>query len=196
MFLILFQRKLMRGMTSIAQIVDVCQFYERSASGEKSASKFSPILKVVLATASAPVKIRIRRRLTRLHQTAPATSPALERMWREVVFSIPQAQGALPYIARITRDAADAFGNIQRCRSALSDQAESRHAGLLMERRDTALHRLDDIIDECNAVGADLLDIQRGVVRFATQINGRRASLIWRLGEPVSGAWKSLLESA
>ena len=45
-------------------------------------------------------------------------------------------------------------------------------------------------IDECNAVGADLVDLEQGVVRLGAEIEGRTVDLTWRLGEPIAGAWR------
>jgi hypothetical protein len=67
---------------------------------------------------------------------------------------------------------------------------------VLIQQRDEALHRLNCAIDECNAVGADLVDIAAGVVRFNAHVEDRVASLIWRLGEPVESAWTQFESAA
>jgi hypothetical protein len=130
-----------------------------------------------------------------LHQIAAGASPALDRAWRDVVFSVGGARRALPYVARVTQDAAEAFREVQFCRSALRDPVlPLNQRGLLSQQRDMALHRLDGAIDECNAVGVDLVDFARGTVRFSAELNGQHMSLLWRLGEPITGAWIELLD--
>lgn len=110
--------------------------------------------------------------------------------WREVVFSVREAQRALPYVARILRDAAQAYREVQECRQMLATSSiTAQQRAELCDRRDAALHRLNRAIDECNAVGADLLDIPLGRVRFNAILDGRKASLIWRLGDPIDNAW-------
>lgn len=131
-----------------------------------------------------------------LPQTLARTSSASNLAWQEVLFSVSEARRALPYVARVAGDAVDAFRHVQLCRVALSQPLATGERTQLSERRDQALHRLNAAIDECNAVGADLLDLGRGAVSFAAQVRGCRASLIWHVGEPVMNAWETLLDSA
>lgn len=116
--------------------------------------------------------------------------------WPQVVFSIPEARRALTYLCRVVRDAAAAFHEVQQCRAKLAGRLEPSEAAAWSARRDRALKQLDSATDECNAVRADLLDFSQGLVRFQAQINGRPVSLLWRLGEPVAGAWQELAFSS
>lgn len=112
--------------------------------------------------------------------------------WREVVFSLADARRALPYVARIAEDAADAFRAAQTCRALLARRLTDRERNHYCERRDRELGRLNAAIDDCNNVGADLIDIPCGVVRFNARVRGESTALIWRIGEPVANAWSEL----
>jgi hypothetical protein len=131
-----------------------------------------------------------------LQRTLLEKPAALMPDWREVVFTVSEAKRALLYVAAVARDAARAFGEAHRCRTALQQRLNSRERSMLSHQRDAALNRLNIAIDDCNAVGADLMDLNRGVVRFSAHIEGRPASLVWRVGEPVTDAWSDLLELA
>jgi len=108
---------------------------------------------------------------------------------REMLFTPDQARRALPYMSRLASDAAVAFGSARECRHALLDTREHRQVALLTTRRDDALERLNGVIDEANAVGADLFDIPRKIVRFHGLENGRRVTWLWAVGDPISDQW-------
>jgi hypothetical protein len=108
-----------------------------------------------------------------MRQALAPTRRLLDLRGHEVVFDPDHARRALPYVARVARDAVAAYRNILHCRAALKSRLTPRERLMVDDRRDEALHQLNSAIDECNAVGADLLDIQRGLVRFNAHINGR-----------------------
>ncbi len=129
-----------------------------------------------------------------------ATSSAAVRVqprqgWREVVFSVPEARRALPYIARIASDAAEAFCSVHECREALgriaviADRQRKRE---VCEQCDRAIRRLNSAIDDCNAVGAHLIDLPNGRVSLPGLIEDRPVCFVWSLGEDVRTAWADL----
>lgn len=128
-----------------------------------------------------------------MRQTLAPTRRVLDLQWHEVVFDPDHARRALPYVARVARDASQAFAIIQQTRATLQCRLTARERTLYDDRREEALRRLNAAIDECNAVGADLVDIARGVVRFNAHVEGRPASLVWRLEEAVDRAWVELI---
>ena len=105
-----------------------------------------------------------------------------------------RAPRALPYVARIALDAAEAYRHVQCCRIALDSRMLIAERTAVEDRREEAMRRLNVCIDECNAVGVDLMNIPTGVVRFRSMIRGRLASLVWRLNEPIDSAWQELAE--
>lgn len=127
----------------------------------------------------------------RLDRVVSASDAAFDCEWRRVVFCVERARRALPYVARVLRDAAEAYMVVRQCRhdleqdtpTARTDRAE------LCRQRDAALGRLNSAIDECNALGADLIDIPAGLVRFWSELDGKPASLHWQLGDPIGPAW-------
>lgn len=129
-----------------------------------------------------------------LQRMLAGTAPIVDDAWRTVVFDIHTARRALPYVSRVAHDAAASFRRAQHFVHEIQQTASSRVRLNLGEQRDAALGKLNRAIDECNTVGADLLDIPAGVVRFNAVIDGRMVSLLWRLGEPVESAWQYLLE--
>lgn len=126
-------------------------------------------------------------------QQVLSTTPALKSDWREVVFSVSDARRALRYVSAVARDAASAYREAHICRAALQHAASPKDRALLSTQRDEALHRLNLAIDDCNAVGADLLDLAQGKLKFAAEFEGRPVSLIWRVGEPIADAWRAAL---
>jgi len=108
---------------------------------------------------------------------------------REVRFTADHARRALPYMSRLATDAAAHFHTARQCRHALAHARDQREAATIMAQRDAAVERLNSVIDEANAVGADLLDIPRGVVRFLGIDNRRNVTWLWSLGDPISAEW-------
>jgi hypothetical protein len=149
-------------------------------------------LKVPIESWPSQAKIGVHLE-AELQRTLADTNPA-RNGWREVVFSIADARRALAYVAAVAADASEAFCQAQACRQALQCATGSRLRAALSDRRDDALQRLNSAIDECNAVGADLLDIPSGMVRFSAEVQGKPVSLIWRLGDSLSDAWIDLLD--
>jgi hypothetical protein len=128
--------------------------------------------------------------LARVRQNADDAWHALGG--RAVLFTITDARRALRYVAPVAKDAADSYRRAQQIRHQLLCTSGARERIQLAEQRDEALRKLNRAIDECNAVGADLLNIPEGLVRFHAELNDRRMSLVWRLGEPVDSAWQML----
>jgi hypothetical protein len=112
--------------------------------------------------------------------------------WRDVVFTIAQARRALSYVANIARDAAEAFHTVQRCRRLLHRSGSSRARQVLCEQRDRALRRLNRAIDDCNAAGAHLADLERGTLSFQGQVDGRLVCLLWYVDEAIDHAWREI----
>lgn len=130
-----------------------------------------------------------------MRQTLTPIRAPLHLAGRQVLFDVRHARRALPYVARIARDAAEAYRHVQCCRFALDSRMLMAERSSLEDRREEAMRRLNSCIDECNAVGVDLMNIPSGVVRFRSMIRGKLASLVWRLDEPVDTAWQDLVDA-
>ena len=127
-------------------------------------------------------------------QTLTPIRAPLHLAGRQVLFDVKHARRALPYVARIALDAAEAYRHVQCCRIALDSRMLTAERTAVEDRREEAMRRLNVCIDECNAVGVDLMNIPTGVVRFRSMIRGKLASLVWRLNEPIDTAWQELAE--
>jgi hypothetical protein len=122
--------------------------------------------------------------------TTTAIPPALR--WRQRVFDLNEARRAAAYLAPIVREAHEAYRTIMECRGSLAAGATFPSPSELDERRSDALSRLDAASDECNAVGVDLIDLRRGLVRFPALVGGRAASLMWSVGDSIDDLWPEL----
>lgn len=130
-----------------------------------------------------------------LRQLLAPTTPRHRQTWRDVVFSVSEARRALPYIARLVADAADAVQIALDSRDELGCVAviaDRRRRRELSEQRDSALQRLNRAIDDCEAVGAHLIDVATGRIFLQGLVHERPVCLVWRLGDDVSEAWRDL----
>jgi len=128
-------------------------------------------------------------RVSDLH---PPRRPSREFEFREVVFTVAQARRALPYVARLLRDAYQAYRCVQDARQKLLDTRSRREAEELIRQRDYAIDRLNEIIDECNAVGLAHIHIPSGLAAFHAVVGGWEATLVWRIDQPLESAWREL----
>lgn len=129
--------------------------------------------------------------------TRQCRSTSYARLWRRrrmVMFTVGEARCALPYVARVVADAAAAYHDAQACRAMIRATIDHGQRAALTVDLDAALAALNRATDECDDVGVNLVDLDRGVVAFAATIHGRPVSLIWRVGAPIDGAWRDLDE--
>jgi hypothetical protein len=61
--------------------------------------------------------------------------------------------------------------------------------------RDKAGQEARDTIAEIEAIGAQLHDLETGILDFPSQVDGQAALLCWRLGEEAISHWHGLEES-
>lgn len=133
-----------------------------------------------------------------LRQVIAPYKASPRQSWRDVVFTVGEARRALPYVARLAADAADAFRIVNESREALgqiSAIADRNLRRTLCEQRDRALRRLDSAIDDCEGVGAHLVDIDSGLVCLPGEVEDRSVCLLWRVGQDIPSAWSDLLTS-
>ena len=113
---------------------------------------------------------------------------------RYVVFRVSEARRALPYISRAVSDIHQAFKTAKRCRAALKRSLSIEEKIGFEQMRDKALMQLNRAIDECDAVGANVVDMGKGTVRFESKNQGQLVSLVWRLGEPTNNVWLDIAD--
>lgn len=102
------------------------------------------------------------------------------------VFSLAQAERALVLVRRIVADAAGAYSHLLQTQAALEriqrcgpiDQIHRLQAEMAV-----SADRLQDYLEELEAVGVDLRDLARGEVDFPALLAGRLVRLCWQFGE-------------
>lgn len=113
---------------------------------------------------------------------------------RYIVFRVSEARRALPYISRAVTDIQLAFKTAKRCRAALKRNLSIEEKVGFEQMRDKALMQLNRAIDECDSVGANVVDMGKGTVRFESKTQGKLVSLVWRLGEPTNNVWLDIAD--
>jgi hypothetical protein len=111
----------------------------------------------------------------------------------EIVFTVSDARRALPYVARLLNDALLAYQQVQDARQKLLYTLSKPQQDELILQRDYAIDRLNEVIDECNAVGLAHIHIPTGKAAFYAEIAQRPVTLLWQVGEPIETAWQSLM---
>lgn len=112
------------------------------------------------------------------------------------LFTVEEANRTLPLVRKIVEDIV-AQHRVWRekileldllASAARPDQPRERADQL--EREAQALAReIDGYQQELEELGIELKDRRLGLVDFASEINGRRVLLCWRLGEPEVQFW-------
>lgn len=109
---------------------------------------------------------------------------------RAETFTVEDARRLLPYLSRIVSDAQSAYHNAKRLRTLLKVVTDRVRRTELLTDLTAFLRRLDAATDECNAVGATIVDLSRGTVAIPARTDDHRpVTLIWRIGEPMTMPW-------
>lgn len=112
------------------------------------------------------------------------------------LFTVEQANRTLPLVRKIVEDIVRQHRVwrekiLELDLIASSTKAdEPRDRAEQLEREAQALAReIDGFQHELEELGIELKDRRLGLVDFASEINGRRVLLCWRLGEPEVQFW-------
>ena len=120
-------------------------------------------------------------------------------MSEEKLYTVEEANDMLPWVVEQLGIAAEAADRLSEARS---DQAEleglSRSNGhgdidsRLSDVRADALSALDalrSVLDEFEARGIPVRDVDSGLIDFPGERDGKKVWLCWRMGEPEVGSW-------
>ena len=116
-------------------------------------------------------------------------------------FSIEQANKMLPLVSAIVNDVVQHFGELceRQDRLAMIRQNGSGSTDPYREEMEEVdsqlrsdLDQLQSYLDELQELGVEFKDFSLGLVDFPTEINGEKAYLCWKLGEPTVSHWHSL----
>ena len=124
----------------------------------------------------------------------PAGEPAPRR-----VYTVEQANRALPLVRRIAEDIVAQYGRWQeRVREfeivttrSTADRQDERAARLQREVQALAAE-IDGYVAELAELGVEFKDYERGLLDFPGERDGRPVYLCWQLGEPAVRFWHEL----
>lgn len=118
------------------------------------------------------------------------------------VFTVEQANAALPLIRAITKDLSELSRDVIERRERLSllvrgrerDKRDLYAEELAQVQQDleTDSERLRAYVEELRELGVDPKDGPEGLIDFPALIDGRAAYLCWKLGEPEVLYWHDL----
>lgn len=120
-------------------------------------------------------------------------------------FSLSEAQNLLPTLERRLRQAIEARQHLEQIEQEQQQTLTRiimlggvqldpvRHA-TLRSGKETASHKLEEAVSEIEATGAQVKDLDLGLLDFPCLLNGRPILLCWKLGEPAIEHWHGLDE--
>jgi hypothetical protein len=117
------------------------------------------------------------------------------RRHKAKLFTIEEADRALPLVRRIVADIVAQFRQLerlQRRRRALMRRERDTEVSDLDKQAARGADRLGELIDEVNHIGCELKDWETGIVDFRTVMGGREVYLCWKLGEDHVSYWHEL----
>jgi hypothetical protein len=114
-------------------------------------------------------------------------------------FTAAQANNTLPLVRAITRDISELACGLRDRQERLNRLGRPRQGHLgeayqeelerLREDLDRSHLRMQEYVQELNALGIELKDYYIGLVDFPARMNGREVYLCWKLGEPTVAFW-------
>ncbi len=120
-------------------------------------------------------------------------------------YTIEEANSALPLVRAIVTDIVAKYTEVSERKSRLdqirktqSSSSRGRHDLYreefvqVEEELEKEIGRLQEYIEELEALGVELKDIGRGLVDFRAMMDGREVYLCWQLGEEEVGHWHEL----
>ncbi len=108
------------------------------------------------------------------------------------LFTVADANRALPLVRRITRDIVSHCHTLARQHALRGDQLARRNASAvaaLDRRAEAVVRQVHGLIAELEAIGCRLRDWETGKVDFPSVLNGREVYLCWILGEAQVSHW-------
>ena len=117
--------------------------------------------------------------------TPPSVTPSRPRRR----FTLAQANKSLPLVRRIVADIVQTHQRATTLQAKLELPAPTKERAAAEDQLESALERLQDLVDELSEVGCELKDYQMGLVDFIGRHQGRDVYLCWKLGEGAIGYW-------
>ena len=120
-------------------------------------------------------------------------------------FTLAEAQSLIPEVSRLLRDAVLLKGVYQAAGQAIQTwmQRITMMGGMTVDRnqaidtrkrRDTSAASLRSAIEQVQAIGCVVKDLDIGLIDFPTEFRGEEVYLCWKLGEPRIEFWHGVEE--
>lgn len=108
------------------------------------------------------------------------------------IFTVAEANRALPYIQRVVTDIAAVYAQVIELRRELDGLDDGKARKITAAEYEADMDRLGDLVDELHAVGVELRDFENGRVDFPALYEDRDVMLAWQIGETSVAAWREL----
>lgn len=105
------------------------------------------------------------------------------------VYSVGEANELLPHVAPALVELRAKFEEAASIRVAVTRAAATNGGSPEREQWNRTLARVGELMERLQGWGIELRDISSGLVDFPTIIEGEKAWLCWRLGEPEVAYW-------
>ncbi|MGH9415897.1 MAG: DUF2203 domain-containing protein [Terriglobales bacterium] len=123
----------------------------------------------------------------------------------ERLFTVAEAQSLLPVLDTLLQTAMQAHREIEELDEQLQAllshillaggvQVDPLHTCRLKTDRTKAIQRIEDAIGEIQASGAQLKDLEQGLLDFPCLLNGTEVLLCWKQGENAIEHWHGTQE--
>ena len=120
-------------------------------------------------------------------------------------FTLAEAQSLIPEVSRLLRDAVLLKGVYQAAGQAIQTwmQRITMMGGMTVDRnqaidtrkrRDTSAASLRSAIEQVQAIGCVVKDLDIGLIDFPTEFRGEEVYLCWKLGEAEIEFWHGVEE--
>lgn len=100
-----------------------------------------------------------------------------------------EANELLPYLAPTLVELRDKYGRAAQIRARITSIAAGNGWSHKRDQWERTLARVAELLERLEQWEIELRDIATGLVDFPAVVDGRRAWLCWRLGEPSVAYW-------
>ena len=114
--------------------------------------------------------------------TPPSVTPSRTKKR----FSLAEANKSLPYVSRVVKDLVDINRAIATQQQRI-EKKSGKDRNISEKELVGAKDRLQNLVEELAAVGAELKDPRSGLIDFIGRHKGHDVCLCWRLGEATVG---------
>ena len=110
------------------------------------------------------------------------------------LYSVGDANELLPYLSPALVELREKFEEAARIRAVIAQASMTNGGSQNREEEQRILGRVAELLDRLREWEIELRDVSTGLVDFPTVIDGERAWLCWRLGEPEVNYWHGVDE--